>query len=210
MPGDDVGPGRVRGGALRARIPVDLHVDLFGHRPRLPGVDPLDPAVYDVALRAARRDAVHVPSSTASGIAGLLRLGAAATLPVAVGWAAAEVRGDDLADEPAPAPRDGRPGRLRSRAVTPERASKLTAWTGWSGSSSAGPTASPSPSRPGSCSRSRGRARPSSRSSTASTPMSHASFWQRMARCFVDPDARPLVARQLMEHGAPGARSTCS
>ena len=40
-----------------------------------------------------------MPSWTAEGLAGLLRLGTAAKLPIAVGWAAAETRGDDLADD---------------------------------------------------------------------------------------------------------------
>ena len=92
-------------------------------------------------------------------VAELRRLGAAAVLPAAAGWAAAEVRGDDLADELLPLLGGSGPdGEVP--AVTPEHASKPRVWTGWPGSSSDGPAASPSASRPGSCSLSRGRARP--------------------------------------------------
>jgi hypothetical protein len=66
---------------------------------RLPGVDPREFTQYEAALRTARRDAAR---AVLEGTTGLLRLGAEAALPVAVGWAAAEARGDDLADELAP------------------------------------------------------------------------------------------------------------
>ena len=91
--------------------PVDLSVDLFDHRPHLPGVDPLGPE-YDGALRTARQDAARTVLE-AEGIPGLLRLGAAATLPVAVGWAPAEACGDDLANDLLPLlGTDGSDGRV--------------------------------------------------------------------------------------------------
>jgi hypothetical protein len=98
MPGDVV--ERVEAAAARfaPSSPVDLSVGLFSHRPRLSGVDPRELAEYDGVLRSARRDAALAVLST-EGMPGLLRLGAAAKLPVAVGWAAAEARGDDLADD---------------------------------------------------------------------------------------------------------------
>jgi len=77
---------------------VELHTDLFGHHPRLPGVDARDYTSYQAALLAARQDAVRAVLDS-GGVTELLALGGAVTLPAAVGWAAGEVRGDDLADE---------------------------------------------------------------------------------------------------------------
>ena len=98
MPGDAVDRVESVAAHFAPASLVDLHADLFGHHPRLPGIDPREHAVYDEALRAARRDAVRAILDS-GGVAELLRLGAAAVLPAAVGWAAAEARGDDLADE---------------------------------------------------------------------------------------------------------------
>jgi hypothetical protein len=52
-------------------------------------------------LQAARRDAVRVILDSGA-FPELRRLGAAAVLPAAAGWAAAEVGGDDLADDLVP------------------------------------------------------------------------------------------------------------
>jgi hypothetical protein len=98
MPGDVVNRVEAVAAHFAPTSTVDLSVDLFGHRPRLPDIDPREFAEYDAALRSARRDAARAVLD-AEGIPGLLRLGAAATLPAAVGWAAAEARGDDLAND---------------------------------------------------------------------------------------------------------------
>jgi hypothetical protein len=98
MPGDVVGRVEIVAARFAPTSLVDLHADLFGHYPRLPGIGPRDHAAHDEALHAARRDAVRAILDS-GGLAELLRLGAAVVLPATVGWAAAEVRGDDLADE---------------------------------------------------------------------------------------------------------------
>jgi hypothetical protein len=71
MPGDVV--ERVEAAAARfaPTSPVELTVDLFGHHPRLPGVDPREFAEYDAALRTARQDAERAVLD-AEGIPGLL------------------------------------------------------------------------------------------------------------------------------------------
>ena len=107
---------------------IDLHADLFGHRPRLPGIDPREHVMYDEALWDARRDAIRAILDS-GGVAELLCLGATVVLPAAVGWAAAQARGDDLADELLPL--SGPMARMaRSPAAMPERASRWTAWSG--------------------------------------------------------------------------------
>jgi hypothetical protein len=99
MPSDVVNRIEATAARFAPTSPVDLSVDLFGHhRPRLPGVDPRKFAQYDAALRTARQEAVRAVLD-AERIPGFLRLGAAAKLPVAVGWVAAEVRGDDFAGD---------------------------------------------------------------------------------------------------------------
>jgi hypothetical protein len=97
MPDDAVERVEVVASHFAPTSPVDLSVDFFDHRPRLPGVDALGPE-YDGALRSARQDAARAVLDS-EGVPGLLRLGAAAKLPVAVGWAAAEARGGELADD---------------------------------------------------------------------------------------------------------------
>ena len=77
---------------------IDLYVDLFGHHPRLPGIDPRDYTAYDGALRAARKDAASAVL-VSGGVTDLLALGSVVELPRAVGWAAAEASGDELTSE---------------------------------------------------------------------------------------------------------------
>jgi hypothetical protein len=77
---------------------IDLHTDLFDHHPRLPGIDPRDFSAYDAALRAARKNAVSAVLSR-GGVVDLLALGSAVKVPQAVGWAAAEARRDEIAGQ---------------------------------------------------------------------------------------------------------------
>jgi hypothetical protein len=77
---------------------IDLNVDLFDHHPRLSGVDQRNFAAYDKQLQAARRSAVSNILDR-GGVADLLELASTVKVPQAVGWAAAEARGDALAGE---------------------------------------------------------------------------------------------------------------
>jgi hypothetical protein len=77
---------------------TDLYADLFEHHPRLPDVDPRDYVAYEDALRSARSQAVAAVLDS-GGIVALLDLGSKVTLPRAVGWAVAEERGDQVADD---------------------------------------------------------------------------------------------------------------
>lgn len=180
--------------------PVDLSVDLFDHRPHLPGVDPLGPE-YDGALRTARQDAARSVLE-AEGIPGLFRLGAAATLPVAVGWAAAEAPGDDLADDLLPLlgidGSDGwvahgyAGGRIEADGLD-WLVRQLQRWPGGD-----------------SVSQQVGLLLAVTRPNEALVtivdglhPDVQVAFWRRVNTMFVDPAARPLVARTLMEHHRP-------
>ena len=203
MPGDDV--GRVESVAARfapASL-VDLHADLFSHHPRLSGVDPLDPAVYDLALQAARRDAVRVILDSGA-VAELRRLGAAAVLPAAAGWTAAEVRGDDLADELLPLLGGSGPDGEVARGYAGARIeAEGLDWVarqlrrrpaGESVRQQAGLLLAVP--RPGAA-------------LIAIIDGLHAdvdaSFWEHMVPMRAEPGARPLVVRRLIEHGRAGA-----
>ncbi|MGO8892997.1 MAG: hypothetical protein ACLP8X_11110 [Streptosporangiaceae bacterium] len=59
----------------------DLSVDLFGHRPRLPGIAPLDHSRYDAALRSACQEAACAVLDS-EGITGLLTVAASASASV--------------------------------------------------------------------------------------------------------------------------------
>ena len=199
MPGRDV--DRVESAAARfapASL-ADLHADLFGHHPRLPGVDPLDPVTYDAALQAARRDAVSAILDS-GGTAELRRLGVTADLPAAAGWAAAEVRGDALADELVPLlgtlGTDGEVARgyagARIEAAGLDWATRqLRRWPdGESIRQQAGLLLAVP--RPG----------------TALIAIADglhadvcAAFWDNMVSMRAEAEARPLVVRRLIEHG---------
>ncbi len=173
-----------------------------GHVGRcLPGVDPLDHPRYEEALPPARQDAARAVLDS-EGIVGLLRLGAAAKLPIAVGWAAAQARGDDLADDLlALLGTDGSDG-LVAQGYAAGRIEadgldwlvrQLQRWLdGESIPQQAGLLLAVT--------------RPSEALVTivdSLRPKVRASFWQRMNTIFVHPDARPVVARKLMEHRRP-------
>ena len=88
----------------------------------------------------------------------------------------------------------------RSPVATPERASRWTVWSGRSSSSRAGPTASPFPSRSGSFRRPRPTIALVNIVNEVQADV-RASFWERMIPMRSDPEARPLVALHLIEHG---------
>ncbi len=77
---------------------IELHRDLFSHRARLPGVDRADYEAYNTAVQTARAGAVREVLDR-DGVSGVLALGQAVELPAAVGSAAGEARGDELADD---------------------------------------------------------------------------------------------------------------
>ena len=209
MPDDVV--GRVEGVAAHfapASL-VDLHADLFGHHPRLPGIDPRDFAAYDETLRAARRDAVGAILDS-GGVAELLRLAATVDLPAAMGWAAAEAPRRRARRRDPSAPRDRRlgwRGRLRlrrsahrggrygvGRAAVPALARRQVC-----------PTADRAAAR-----RSQPGRGPSSPSSTGSTPMSARPSGSAWCRCV--PIPRPGRSWWLASSStaAPGLRSASS
>jgi hypothetical protein len=178
---------------------VDLHADLLGHHPRLPGIDPHDHAAYEEALRAARRGAVSAILDS-GGVAELLRFGAAGVLPAAVGWAAAEVRDDDLADDLLPLlGSDGSDGEVaRGYAGARIEADGLN-WVArqlqrWPGDHAVDQQAGlllavPWPTV----------------DFIAVVDALHAdvraAFWERMVPMRSDTAARPFVAQRLIEHG---------
>jgi hypothetical protein len=181
--------------------PVDLSVDLFDHRPRLPDIDPLDHPRYDVALPAARREAAQAVLDS-EGIAGLLRLGAAAKLPIAVGWAAAEARGDDLADDLLPLlGTDGSDGWVAHGYAGGRIEADGIDWTirqlqRW-------PDGEYIPQQVGLL---LAVTRPNQALVTLVDtlhPDVRASFWQRVNTMLVHPDARPVVAHKLIGHRRP-------
>jgi hypothetical protein len=200
MPGEVVERVEAVAARFAPTSPVDLSVDLFDHRPHLPGVDPLGPE-YLEALRTARQDGVRSVLD-ADGIPGLLRLGAAATLPVAVGRVAAEVRGDDLADDLLPLlGTDGSDGwvaqgyaggRLEADGMD-WLAQQLQRWPGGdSVSQQAGLLLAVT--------------QPNEELVTIVEglhPDVQAAFWRRVTTIFVAPAARPLVARTLLDRRRP-------
>jgi hypothetical protein len=192
-------------GAIAERFsptsPVDLFVDLFGYRPHLPGIDPLDYTRYDQALPPARQKAASTVLDS-EGITGLLRLGAAAKLPIAVGSAAARARGDSLADDLLPLlGSDGSDGWV-AHGYAAERIEadglewliqQLRRW----------PNGESAPQQVGIL---LAVTRPNQALVTivdGLPPDVRATFWQRLNTIFVHPDARPAVARKLIEHQRP-------
>jgi hypothetical protein len=204
---DWVIPGNVldRVEAAAARFaptsPVDLSIDLFGHRPRLPGVDFREFAKYDAALQSARRDAVRSVLDI-EGIPGLLRLGAAATLPGIVGWAAAEARGDDLADDLLPLlSTDGSDGRVAQGYAGGRIEDDGLGWL--TGQLQRWPDGESIPQQAGLL---LAVARPNQELVTIVNglhPDVQAAFWQRVNTMFIDPAARPLMARTLINQSRP-------
>ena len=85
-------------GRFAPASPIDLHADLFDDHPRLHYVARDDFTGYYDALEHARHDAAREVLDS-GGIHALLALGATAKLPLAVGWAAAAVQDDTLADD---------------------------------------------------------------------------------------------------------------
>jgi hypothetical protein len=98
MPEDIVNRVEEVAGRFAPESLTDFYANLFDHRPRLPGLDPRDYEAYEAALRTARQDAARAILDGA-GVTELLALGSAVKLPTAVGWAAAEARGDQIAHE---------------------------------------------------------------------------------------------------------------
>jgi hypothetical protein len=201
MPSDAVERVEAVAAHFAPTSPVDLSVDLFDHRPRLPGVDPLDHPRYDEALLSARQDAARAVLDS-EGIAGLLRLGVAAKLPIAVGWAAAEARADDLADDLVPIlGTDGSDGWVAHGYAGGRIEADGLDWLirqlqRWPGDESI-------PRQVGLL---LAVTRPNEALVTIVDGLHadvRASFWQHMNTMFVHPDARPVVAHKLMEHRRP-------
>ena len=208
MPGDVVDRVEATAAHFAPTSPVDLSVDLFDHRPRLPDVDPLTLDEYEAALLRARQDAARAVLDT-EGIPGS---SASVSLPSSLSPSVGRRPRPAATISPTTCSRSsGRTARRAgSRRVTPEDASRLTAWTGLSGSSSAGPMASQSSSRPGSSSRSRGRTRHSSRSWAAFTPMCRRRSGGASTRSWSTPMPGPSWRASSWSTGAPGVRSTSS
>jgi hypothetical protein len=200
MPGDVVDRVEAVGAHFAPMSPVDLSVDFFDYRPHLPGVGRLGPE-YDEALRTARQKAAGTVFG-AEEIPGLLRLGAAAKLPVAVGWAGAEALGDGLADDLLPLlGTDGSDG-LVARGYAGGRIEadgqnwlirQLQRWPGGD-------------SIPQQVGLLLAVTRPNEALITVVGglhPGVQEAFWQHVNTFSVDPVVRPLVARTLMEHRRP-------
>jgi hypothetical protein len=201
MPGDVVDRVEAVAAHFAPTSPVDLSVDLFGHRPRLPGIAPLDHSRYDAALPPARQAAARAVLDS-EGIAGLLRLGAAAKLPMAVGWTAAEARGDDLADDLlallGTGGSDGwvahgyAAGRIEAEGLD-WLVRQLRRW----------PDGESIPQQAGLL---LAVPRPNEAHVTIVDglhPDVRAAFWRGVNTFAVHPDARPVVARKLIEHRRP-------
>jgi tetratricopeptide (TPR) repeat protein len=206
MPGDVI--ARVENIAARFTPTslVELYTDVFDHHPRLPGIDPRDSDVYEGELRNARRDAVSAILES-GGVADLLALGSAAKVPAAVGWAAAEERGDQLIDGLLPLlGTDGPVGNVAhgyaARCIDLDgldwierqlRRSDVT----WSTPQQVGLLlAVPRPDqRLLSLVRHR-------------SPEVQEVFWQRLTPFVSDPEARPAIARELTARRRPSAALT--
>ena len=157
---------------------------------------------YDAAVRTVRRDAVREVLDD-GGVPGLLALGRAVTMPIAVGWAAGEARGDDLAGQLLPLlgaqDSDGwvahgwAGARIQADGVAwIER--HLEGAGACSAAQQAGLlVADPMPSL----------------SLIAIVDHQHedvrALFWQRMSPSPTAEEARPTVARELIRHSRPWA-----
>jgi hypothetical protein len=201
MPGDAVDRVEAVAAHFAPTSPVDLSIDLFGHRPHLPDIDPREFAQYDVTLRSERQDAARAVLD-AEGIRGLRRLGAEATLPVAVGSAAAEARGDDLADDLLPLlGTDGSDGRVAQGYAGGRIEADGLEWLveqlkRWSGGESV-------PQQVGLL---LAVTRPDQALVTIVNSLHsdvQEAFWQRVNTMFIDPGARPLVARTLIDQRRP-------
>jgi hypothetical protein len=199
MPDDVVGRVEAVAAHFAPASLVDLHADLFGHHPRLTGIDPRDFSEYDGTLRAARRDAVGAILNC-GGVAEVLRLSATVDLPAAAGWAAAEARADELADEILPLLGTGGSDGEVARGYAGARiAADGLEWVvqqfqRWPGGESvpqqtalllAVPSLDPA--------------------FIAIVDGLHAdvstAFWERMVPMRADPHARLLVVARLIEHG---------
>jgi hypothetical protein len=133
------------------------------------------------------------------GIADLLRLGSTVKLPAAAGWAAAEVRGDDAADDIVSllgtGGSDGEVARgyagARIEADGPEWTSRQL--RRWPGDTSVSQKAGLLLAVP----------RPDADLIAIINDLHadvRASFWERMTAMRTAPEARPLVVRRLIEH----------
>ena len=200
MPGDVIERVEIVAAHFAPISPVDLSVDLFGHRPHLPGIDRLGPE-YDGELRTARRDATRSVIE-AEGIPGLLRLGVAATLPIAVGWVAAEARGDDLANDLLPLlGTDSSDGWVAHGYAGGRIEADGLDWLGqqlqrWNSGDSV-------PQQVGLL---LAVTRPNQDLITIVNglhPDVQAAFWQHVNTMFIHPGARPIVARKLVEMRRP-------
>jgi hypothetical protein len=201
MPGEVVERAEAAAAHFAPCSPVDLSVDLFDHRPRLSGVDPRELAEYDGALRSARQGAA-LAVLDAEGIAGLLRLGAAAKLPIAVGWATAETRGDDLTDDLLPLlGTDGSDGWVAQGYAAGRIEADGLDWLvrqlqRWTGGESVAQQVGLllAVTRP-------------NEDLVAIVDGLHPNvqtpFWQRVNTMFIHPDARPIVARKLVDLRRP-------
>lgn len=203
MPGDVLDRIDHIGARFAPASLIDLYTDLFDHHPRLPDVDPRDYVAYENALRLARQRAVSALLD-GGGTTDLLGLGSAVTLPRAVGWAVAEARGDQLADELLRLLGvDGSDGQVASGYAAgrinegglewAEQRFQQTDVT-WSAVQQAGlllavlrpslPLLAIAGQRP---------------------PDAQELFWQRMNPAIAELDARPAIARELIEHRRPWA-----
>jgi hypothetical protein len=185
---------------------ADLYTDLFDHRARLPGLEPRDYEAYEDALRTARRDAARAVVED-GGVTELLVLGSAAKLPVAVGWAAAEAWGDQIARELLPllgtegwegeVARGYAGGRLDADGLDwVERQLRRSDVT-WTSLQQAGLLLAVP--RQGLRLLAILKRMPSQVQET---------FWQRMNPFYAEPAARPVIARALIERRRPWAAIT--
>ena len=185
---------------------ADLYTNLFDYRPRLPGLDRHDYAAYEDALRAARRNAARAVVDS-GGITELLALGSAAKLPAAVGWAAAEACGDWIAHHLLPLlGADGPNGQVAHGYASGRIDTDGLDWieqqfrrsdVPWTTAQQAGILLAVL--RPGRRLLTILRQRP---------PRVQEAFWRCMNPVRADPDARPTIARELIEWRRPWAAIT--
>ena len=161
LPGEVVDRFEATARRLAPASAADRHADLFNAEPPLADPPLTNPADYDAAVRAVRRDAVREILDD-GGAPGLLAFGRTVTMPGIVGWAAGEADGED---PPASCCRSSAPAvrTAQSPMAGPGRASIPTASRG---SSVASRTRAHGRARsgPGSWSRIRGQAWPCLRS----------------------------------------------
>lgn len=101
MPEGLVGRVETIAGRFTPSSPVDRHADLFNGHPRFTNLGLDSASDYDTAVREVRRVAVREVLD-GGGVGDLLGLGRAVTMPATVGWAAGEIRGEQLADDLVP------------------------------------------------------------------------------------------------------------